>query len=642
MKRYKLTYNINKDALISKFATLLPLFIIIIIITGFALSLVINRIDYAIRGLVVTIPALLASLILHKILGIEFDFEESIIVYPLEQKRLTSIFFILFNLSIIVLLLFPLRNWYYVGIMILLYSIIFIQIFSYKFNASFILYEIMLTLLNAIYSVTQKAPLYFGGTDIPNHLFMSTVTYLSGHIIPTDLWIFYANFPLFHILIAESSYILGLTINSSFYIITAPIYIISVVFVYYILRSVDVPSQLSLLSALIFSSTNTVLYYGTYMVNRTIAFIGFLIFIYSIYRQRVKSKKHLYVIITIISSVFLLIVHQVSLPQIIALIFLLILCEKLILSKSYLSKNLLLLVITMMSSYWIYVSYLFTKFIIKNQLGKHNYETLIIKPTIEVGNQWNYILEHLDVPIFLFFALIGIGYVLWKRKNNYYKVFSLFSLFSLLLYVPNPIQLLWQTMELLRFDRYMLFVSPFMAFAMASGIILYIKYLLNRGVSNKKIMSICLVFLIFVFTSFVYSAPESDISFSKSPKTYFTSGELTGFDYVFNNIPYGSSLYSDYYTSRFFIQNKFSLSEELNLPFYKSHVIKDIKEIPSYRGYFLMRNNDFNKSGLVLKSNGYRVYNSSIPNQIEIYSILDNRNKIYSSPEFSIYDNKSF
>lgn len=639
MKTYNFIYNIDRDALISRLASLLPLFIPIVIIAGLAMSLVINRLDYAIRGLIIAIPALLASKYLHKSFEIDLDFKESIIVYPFKQKKLTLIYFILFNLSIIILSLFPIRNWYYIAIISLLYSIIFIQIFSYSFNVNFILCEIVLVLLNSIYSVTQKTPLYFGGTDIPSHLFMSSVTNLSGHVIPVDLSLLYTYFPLFHILISESSYLLGLTITSSFFLIAAPIYIVSVVFVYYILKSVDVPPQLSLLSTFAFSSTNTVLYHGTYMISRTIAFIGFLILIYTIYRRKSRDKKHLYSILSILFSIFILIVHQVSLPQIIMVLCLLLLCEKLIFNKCYFPKNFIILLSTLFLSYWLYISYLFTKSIVEARLKSQYYDTLIIKPTIHVGNQWSYILEHLDVPIFLFFALVGIGYVLCKRGNNYYKVFSLFSLLSLILYVPNPIQMLWQTMDLFRFDRFMLLITPFMSFAMATGIVVYLKYLLSHGVSNKKIMSIYLVILIFVFVSFVYSAPESDISFSKYPKTYFTSGELTGFGYIFENVPYGSSLYSDYYTSRFFIQNKFSLSEKLNLPFYNNYAVKNINEISAYKGYFLMRNNDYNKSGLVFSSNGYYVYNSSIPNQIEIYSILNNDNKIYSSSELSVYHN---
>jgi len=62
--------------------------------------------------------------------------------------------------------------------------------------------------------------------------------------------------------------------------------------------------------------------------------------------------------------------------------------------------------------------------------------------------------------IFYFFALIGIGFLLKNYKKNYAAVLGLFALLTLIFYIPNPLNTIWQFKVLFRVDRFMLFVSP--------------------------------------------------------------------------------------------------------------------------------------------------------------------------------------
>jgi hypothetical protein len=102
----------------------------------------------------------------------------------LSQRTSVLTFVVLYILSIMFLFLDTTRTIYYFATVTLIYVLILNQIFSRSSSQSIILAELFLSSLNLIYSVTLKYALYFGGTDIMSHLFLSQVTYLSGHVAP--------------------------------------------------------------------------------------------------------------------------------------------------------------------------------------------------------------------------------------------------------------------------------------------------------------------------------------------------------------------------------------------------------------------------------------------------------------------------
>src|SRR5690606_26488832 len=101
----------------------------------------------------------------------------------------------------------------------------------------------------------------------------------------------------------------------------------------------------------------------------------------------------------------------------------------------------------------------------------------------------------LDKSIFLFFALIGISFLLKNYRNNYASVLGLFALLTLIFYVPNPLNTIWQFKVLFRLDRFMLFVSPFMAFVMGYGLYIFWNYMSKYA--PRKVNSAALVVLLF-------------------------------------------------------------------------------------------------------------------------------------------------
>lgn len=625
----------NRQKILTFFASALPSLAIILIIGGLLMAYILKRPDFAIRGMIWAIPIILSSFFLTHYRYMEYRHKinidnnpnfKKIISFSFSQKTIILLFGILYVFSILVITISSYRPWYYFVIISIIDILIFIQIFSKDVRPGIILLEIIFILINLTYGVTLKYPFYFGWTDIIGHLFMSDVTYLSGHIVPIDLSIYYTYFPLYHILITESSYLLGIDLKTSLFIILGFIFAVHIIFIYYLFDITVHNKQLSLLTCLLLSISYNVVFYGAYMVTRTMAYLGFIIMLYLIYKGYGDRNSEIYKVLTIFFAIFIILVHQVSVVQIIIIMFILLLCERFVNNKIYLKKEFFILINVMFLAYWFFEAYLFVNNVIYSHTRPNDFNDAIIKPTVVPGNEWSFLVTHIDSSLFVFFAIIGIGYIFWKQKQGYACVFSLFVLTTIILYIPNPIQTLWQTMELFRFDRFELLLNPFMVFIMAAGINTFYDYLL-RQISIKKSNTIMiLLFAIFAFTSVISTASDSkEMKFGLkiSDPVYFDNGELEGFNYVFDHIPFGSTLYSDYYTSRFFDRKKFNESEKLKIPYYYSDQIDNVDNISQYKGYFINRDKVFNIDKKELYENSSSMDNKIYSDYgVDIYLII--------------------
>lgn len=625
--------------LFEKIALIFPYLLVSFILVGLTAALIMGRPDFAIRGLVVAIPGIVAAKVLIEIYKKGTIIDHVDFAIDFSQKRLSIIFFIFYALSLVIVFISSVRPWYYFVTMSLLYTIIFFQIISKKVNQNLVLSEIILCMLNLTYSFTlNKDYLYYGGTDILPHLFLSQVTYLSGHTIPESLSVGYANFPLFHILISQASYLLNLDIQTSYFLISAPIFTISVIFLYYIFLNTTKNIKLSLLSVVLFSSLSIVVYYEMYMITRVAAFIAFLLLMDLIYKNSAKNNPS-FKVLGILVLIFIVLVHQVSTPQIIIIMVLILVSELILMNLTGLKTkfyhgNYMLLLIVMFLSYWFYVAYSFTTMVLTSRAN--SLESIAIKETVQVGYEWIFIAHNVDTMILALFVFIGIGATFWKYGKKYSAVFAFVSLFALPLYLPNPLQTLWQTMILFRFDRFMLLVSPFLAFSMASGFIFCYKLLVLK---NKKFLPAFLIVTIlfsgFVYSSLIDGSPEYEGTIGA--RTYFLPEELIGFNYIFNSVPNDSRLYSDYHTNRFFDQPKFNGSDDLGLQYYRTPLF-DVSNFNQNNGYFILRNNALDR-GLIFDSMTFKKDNLVEWNLLNS-NLNTNNSKIYSNSAIDIFEGK--
>jgi len=609
---------------------LFPHIIIIFLIAGLLLAFAFNRPDFAIRALVIVVPGILSSYLLLKIYNHNIEINKSVNMKPLFNSKISILLYILlYIISIIILLTIPYRPWYYFVIISILNIIIFIQIMSKRINPAGIIFEIVLVSVNMIYGVTLKYPLFFGGTDIFNHLFYAKVIFLSGHIIPRDLDPVYADFPLFHILIAEGTNIIGLEIKNTFFIITAISFIITIPLIYYISNHIIKDTQISLSACILYSSSSEAVYYGQYMVSRVMAFIGFILLVYLIFK---KYNPIIFKILSQLVIVFLILVHQVSNFQFIAVLFTIYVLEWIINDEKKIKLNSILLYLVSFLAYLFFIAYNFTEIVISTRTKSTDFEKIIIKESIRPENVWIFLETHIHVSIFLFFALIGIGYFLWKGKPKYALVYILFALVNLIVYIPNPLQTLWQTMTLFRFDRFALIVSPFMALAMGCGVYVFYNYLQKINISrNISLLLLCFLIGGYSFTSIIDGENASDsYIWDNSSSREFNNVDLSTFNYIETFALNGSSIFSDYFVWRYFdAARNFSGSTNINIKYYDSRLISSPDSIPDYLGYIIYRKEELYKRN-VLQFNSFE-YNRYEENITEFERELDRLNKVYDN-----------
>ena len=634
------------EKLTTLFSIYYPYFAIFFILAMLLWTIAIGKFNSAIRGLVIGIPAIISCY--YSIIFRNECINSERAIHFSSQINISwtyFLYFVVYQFSIYALVLNNTRPWYYFLFISIAYLIIFVQIFSQDGNSKVILIEIFFIMSNLIYSVTLGYKLYFGTTDLLIHMFISQVTYISGHVIPSYLSS-YSFFPLYHILISEASYLLGLDIRTSLFLITAPIYSITVIFIYYILLRVIKNQQIALLSCALYSSSYVVLYYGVNVITRTMAFIVFVMILYFAFCCNQEKNNKIYRSLSVLISLFLILVHQVSVPQIVLVLTILRVSEWIAEKKYSISNTYFLLINIGFISYWFLVAFSFVQNDLNPRTQLSNFDSAIILPE-SIGlihNEWINTLGLFDDSIFLFFALIAIGYF-WIHRKNYASSFGLVAFFTLIFYVQNPLASIWQFLVLFRLDRMALFVSPFMAFVMGFGIYLYLTKVSRMSYKPSKIYFLVVFTLLFVFvsTSLVYSVSDSDDLWINPSHEYFTGQELNSFNYIFNRVPYGYNIYSDSPTSEYF-PFKFKDSESLGLPYYHTNIIKNANDIITYKGYVVIREQEFSRNGLYFGVNELEVkgaskylYTGTQENKEELNSSIKYKNKIYSNSAVSLY-----
>lgn len=632
------------DKLLHLVVTISPLLLIAAIAAGIGLAFYLNRADFAIRGLLIAVPTIFSAIYLPRMYFKNVPNDESSLKrLSLSQSNAIYAFIFLFIISIALLMYENLRTWHYTAIMSLIAVVIFYQILSKNNNKNIILIEIFALSLNLVYSVTLKYPFYFGSTDIAGHLFLTEVVNLSGHIIPEDLSLMYYYFPLFHIFNSLLYQFSGINLQTTFFVTAGIIYSFSIFVVYYLFKKATDNNTISLLTTLMYSLTTVVINYGPYVVTRTMAYIGFLFILYLLYKNDSK-KSSTYMWLAIFMGLFTVLVHQVSAAQISGLMFILIISERLFSKKHYIPFSYFLLFTLGFLGYWFSLARPFLNTVMSTRTDSAIFENLVIKDTVQASNAWIYITQHLDITIFLFFALIGIVYLLWDRikihtgnYSEYYSVFAFFGLSTIILFIPTPIQTLWQTMTLFRFDRFMLLISPVMAFIMAAGIYLLLMYLFKNNNRVYPIFIISILIASFAFTSIFYAGPEQKDIIVDPSREYFTKDEMNGIGFLKSHVNNGARFYSDYYMNRNNIEANFSKTKQLNMPYYTSLPMNNIHNMSEYRGYLLIRQKAFDEGGIYIGRDNELFSNENATNKIVLYNSLSKLDKIYSNYGFEVY-----
>lgn len=635
----------SSNSYIENFIKAYPLFLILTVVSSMSLLFLMKLQSMYYYIILLSIVITISTLFILFARNVSFEFNE-IHIFSLNNGLLTRLYAITFIWSVIYLVLTNNRSELYILSLLLLYLIIFVQIFSSKASSSTILAEIAASMLLFIYGVTFVYPLYFGYTDTLPHINYATIIAESGRTLPESM-VFYSKFPLYHILVAVSSYIFNIDVASSLFLVTAPVFAVVLPFIYMLFYLVSNNKQISLLSCLVYSWSSEILFHGTYMVTRVLAFVYFIILFYLYYKVNIDNNISnatnnryfkLFIVLFILSIVL---AHQVSVAQISILLVLFLLCEYLGRDHGYVSTTSITFFNVFFISYWIYLAYDFTLEVLGKRITSFIYtDNLIIQ--YNVNSILNESLAHLlfsnlNVYVSLFFALIGVKYlILYQSRSKSRAAFGLFSLACFMFYFPSPLKLLWKTMELLQFDRFSLFVFPFISLSIGVGIYIVIKSLFTNKYKTLCCVVIFLTPLFFSFVSITNSNTNSNFIYDDGPRNYFIQQEINGFDYLDTYASSESCVFSDYFSQRYLL----ALTSKGYLCF--SHLnSSDIPGSINYTSnYFYIRNGAFEKDGLYFGVPNTEQLYSSQPSDYQnnsLNNIMFTKNKIYSNLYTNLY-----
>lgn len=627
-----------------RFGILLPYLLISAYSVGLIASIIFGKESFAINGTLLALPAVAASIILLSLRKDNFHSDHHIVLFQGTSKLYYKLFFVGYLLFISAAV--TVQQQLLLKIIILtFYIIIAVQIFSKNCNPSVIVLEIILTMMATIYSTTFQYPLYIGYSDITAHIFLSHVTLLQGHTIPYELSS-YAYFPLYHILISQSSVLLNLDIQTTLFLITCPIYCTLILFIYLISLRIFQNNQVSLAIVLILSMQKEIVYNGTYMVTKAMAFIGFYLLLYILYYARgpgesnENTHRSMFHFLAVVTVIFLTLVHHTSSLQFIAILLLIVICELIAHPRFYLQRTILPLFFSLTMTYWIFLAFPFVRDYLMNRLNPELVSNLAIMQSTHPLLGWSFVLDQLDILVMMFLGVIGIGYALAERHPTYIRGISLLSLIGLVLLAPTPLQTIWQVIGLFGFDRIIFFLIPFVMMSVGFGLIILSAYLIKwrQGLHVAQVAVIVLIGLYGIGSSGYFDEDERYF-----PRKFFDQQELEGFQHVLEKIPYGPDLYSDYPTVNYFNLKKISGSDELGLPYYNSYMIQNASDLGSGRGYILYAQGCFLSKGIYLgKGNeldpsNLQYYPPSAENRDLLDNSLDADNKTYSNGGLEIF-----
>jgi len=635
--------------LVQVLATKFHYLIFLGIVAVLAITYAIGRPDYTIRALIYIVPAVLTVIVIWIFYRKGEKCPDTLLLIPPYRKLFRILFVVVFILSMLSLYFSPYRPWYYFVLITALYCLIFLQIFSETIKPSAILFEISLVLGNLIFGLQLKYPFFFGQSDIIPHTYYANIIALSGHIIPLDLDYTYAWFPLYHILLAEGADLLGIDVKYAFILLTSLCFIALIWVIYLLFRQITQNVQTSLFVCLVFATTPVVIDYSTYVVTRVMAFIGFIFFLYLAHRQIHTSNWRSFSVLTIVFSLYLILVHQVSIIQILCLLFIFILAELLINDYFALKTKIIALIIIISSTYWLFTSFFFSTAILRST------DTATISglsqtlSQVDAGNAVLFLRDNISAAIIIFFVLVGISYLFWAYRSKYPAVIALFALIMIPLYFPSPITASAMAIVTFRIDRFILLLSPFIAFVFAAGLLL-ILFLLSK---NRYTHNIAILFGIIIFAYLCFSALTIENA-SDSPdvstdqiRHYFTESELHAFDFVPHYVPYNSTISSDKISSRVFEKIYFSETKSLNLPSYMASSQLYFHETEAGSpdtfafedGYFILRNQELEEHnlGFESKSIDYGNFFKPTPEILSNFTdMTDLSQKIYDNRKVTI------
>lgn len=626
----------------------LPALMLVAALGGFCLTLALRRYDLSIFSLVLVVPLAAAALFILASKKTEFAGFSSFAPKP-GFSILLALNLLFFSASVISLFLASSRPFSYFILIAACSGLLFLQIISIRpgWTDGLIVGQIVLLSLNLVWGTSLKYPLYFGDTDLLVHLNLINTIVNTGHVAAYN--IDYLHYPLYHIFAAMGVEITEGSIRFLLFILMGLAWQIGTVFAFLIFLYISRSSKLSLTACLLYTLSSQTIFYGSYSIARSLAFVFFVCWIYFILKAG-KDKRYFF--LSLLALPAMIITHHLNVLYTIPVLALVYVCQ-LALGKFSHDRPLELLFVYLLTisavAYMIWIAANMTGSTLPVTIRSMLSETGIKSgSTLTHGFGTSVIFGTLYYSFAFFLALLGIKRFidLLEQRSRFPGTFVLTGIISLVLYVPG-FMYLFPFSDVLLTDRIILIVSPFVALLMAYGLDYLCRLKTNRTArfpqTTYRVLMPAVLLSATTFFSMVSIGNAKDTNYfphtANVDSPYFTASELGSFSFLTVHADKTVPLYADYATTR----NAYMLSA------FEDRTIITAGQLPEIHGaYVLLRTGELQQK----QSLGFL---PAIPEGIEIVrypasqlipemSSLNNSafaNKIFSGNSVWIYLTKA-
>ena len=143
------------------------------------------------------------------------------------------------------------------------------------------------------------------------------------------------------------------------------------------------------------------------------AFIGFVYLLYLAQKRIRSSMNARFSCLLVLISIFIILVHQVSILQIIPLLILLFILELLVNDLVSIRPDIIALVTVTFSAYWVFVSTVMSEIVLSKTESISAAEIAQVRSQVQAGNEYSFLWNNIDTTVTILLVMLGIGFLLW-------------------------------------------------------------------------------------------------------------------------------------------------------------------------------------------------------------------------------------
>lgn len=438
-------------------------------------------------------------------------------------KLLVLLYLIGFTISVLLLTAFEVRNIAYYGMIAIITTLIMLEIMfsdKAKANATVIMAQISMLVLNIFWGINLKYYYYIGRTDILAHEQYVESLLNTGYV--TDAFAVYQGNPLWHILTAALYQITGATfpVQDIMFIAINIIFIFVPLGIYLIVTRLTDDRRIGMLSALFTTFYTYFILIGTEALSRSVvSFIGIIILLLLL-----ESKSRVRFALAIFLTFSIVVYHTVGIMYVLAILFIMYLAQKLFVKnpeKEFLSLKYFIISGAITVIYW--------------ALGAQTLLNTLLYDASNMGTPSGVMSSVLQTPLselfnylqfipLLLFILVGVVFILRSRHiDDRLKMIAVTALALIPLTFPGPGMFISKVMVNLEMERFFENGFLFMGVTAAVGFIV----LFNKvGRSGKALLALAFVAMVLLSVSNDFVACDNPLVKRPFFSHYITQEEI--------------------------------------------------------------------------------------------------------------------